>query len=83
MIDVEILCETFGILKEYIPAKDKQASADHLFSVLTDLEISEKDLKTFAQCDPCLQKSCAEYFQGDDDDENEDNYNFDDYDQDD
>ena len=47
-IDVEVLCETFGVMKEYIGQKDRQAVADHLFSILTDLDgISEKDLKVF------------------------------------
>jgi hypothetical protein len=52
MIDVEVLVETFSVLREYIGTKDRQAAADHLFSILTDLDgISEKDLKSFAQCD--------------------------------
>ena len=83
MIDVELLCETFNVLKEYIPSKDRQASADHLFSILTDLEITEKDLKTFSQCDSYLQKACAEYFQVDPDDEEEEGYGYDFDDQDD
>lgn len=78
MIDVEVLVETFSVLREYIGTKDRQAAADHLFSILTDLDgISEKDLKSFAQCDPYLQKSCEEYFQ-DDEEIDEDDYDYDD-----
>jgi hypothetical protein len=78
MIDVEVLVETFAVMKEYVPVKDRQAVADHLFSILTDLDgISEKDLKVFAQSDPCLAKACEEYFQ-DDEEEDEDNYDYDD-----
>lgn len=74
MIEVEVLCETFGTVKEYVPAKDRQAMADHVFSVLTDMEgISEKDLKIFSACDPHLKKACDEYFE--DDEIDEDNIN--------
>ena len=31
MIDVEILCETYTIIKEYISNKDRQTAAEHLF----------------------------------------------------
>jgi hypothetical protein len=76
MIDVEVLCETYGVMKEYISSKDRQAVADHLFSILTDMDgISEKDLKAFSGCDSYLQRSCEEYFH---DDEEVDEDNFDD-----
>jgi hypothetical protein len=78
MIDVEVLVETYAVMKEYVPPKDRQAVADHLFSILTDLDgISEKDLRTFSQSDPYLQKSCEEYFQ-DDEEVDEDDYDYDD-----
>ena len=78
MIDVEVLVETFGVMKEYISSKDRQAVADHLFSILTDLDgISENDLKAFSASDPCLKRSCEEYFQ-DDEEVDEDNYDYDD-----
>ena len=81
MIDVEVLCETFGVLKEYINSKDRQAAADHLFSILSDMDgISEKDLKVFAGCDGYLQKACEEYFH---DDEEIDEDDVDAYEQDD
>jgi hypothetical protein len=69
-IEVDVLCEAYSIIKEYIPSKDRQAAADHMFSVLTDLEISEKDLKIFSQTDQYLQRACSEYFE--DDEESED-----------
>ena len=78
MIDVDILAESFTVLKEYIPSRDRQAAADHLFSILTDMGISEVDLKAFSQCDPYLQKACSEYFY-DDDSDTEENYDDLDY----
>jgi len=81
MIDVEVLVETYSVMKEYVPNKDRQAVADHLFSILTDLDgISEKDLKIFAQSDSYLARACEEYFQDDDEEEDEDNYDYDDKD---
>ena len=78
MIDVEVLCETFSVMREYVSPKDRQAVADHLFSILSDADgISEKDLKTFAECDPYLEKACEEYFQ-DDEEMEEDDYDYDD-----
>ena len=78
MIDVEVLCETFSVMREYVSAKDRQAVADHLFSILSDSDgISEKDLKVFAECDPYLEKACEEYFQ-DDEEVEEDDYDYDD-----
>jgi hypothetical protein len=78
-LDVDVLCEAYSIIKEYIPSKDRQAAADHVFSVLSDLEISEKDLKIFSQSDQYLQRACSEYFQDDSDaDENDDaDYDYD------
>ena len=74
-IDVDVLCETFIVMKEYVSQKDRQAVADHLFSILSDMDgISEKDLKTFAECDSYLQKACEEYFQ--DDEEEEEDYDY-------
>jgi hypothetical protein len=75
-IEVEVLCDAYSIIKEYIPSKDRQAAADHVFSVLTDLEISEQDLKIFSQTDQYLQRACSEYFQ-DDTDIDEDDVDYD------
>jgi hypothetical protein len=44
MIGVEVLCETFGVMKEYVPSKDRQAVADHLFSILTDMDGKQKKI---------------------------------------
>jgi hypothetical protein len=63
MIDVDVLCDTFTTLREYIPTKDRQAAADHVFSVLSDLEITEADFKSFCKCDVFLEKAFAEYFE--------------------
>jgi hypothetical protein len=76
MIDIDIMCEAFTVLKEYIPAKDRQPAAEHLFNALIDLDIAEKDLKVFCQSDTFLSRVFDEYFQDDlDADERDFDYN--------
>lgn len=40
----DLLMETWGILQEYIPAKERQLAADQLISHLHDTGTSEEDL---------------------------------------
>lgn len=70
-IDVEVLIETYTILKEYIPAKERQAASDNLMSVLAD-SMSEKDLREFGATDSYTKHSLEEYAGGEDEDEYED-----------
>lgn len=78
-LDIEILSEAYAILKEYIPAKDRQAAADNLLSVLVDV-LNDKELKTFGATDSYTKRSIEEYVEFDDDDEDydEDDYSYDD-----
>jgi hypothetical protein len=66
-IDVEILIETYTILKEYIPAKERQAASDNLMSVLADT-LSEKELKEFGSIDGYTKRSLEEYINDDEED---------------
>lgn len=45
-IDVDVLVEAYTILKQYIPAKERQEAADNLVSMLTDA-VNEAELKEF------------------------------------
>jgi hypothetical protein len=67
-IDVEVLIETYTILKEYISSKERQAASDNLMSVLADT-LSEKELKEFGGTDSYTKRSLAEYINEEDDDE--------------
>jgi len=69
-IDVEVLIETYTILKEYVPSKERQAASDNLMSVLADT-LSEKELKEFGATDSYTKRSIEEYVSDDD--------NYDDY----
>ena len=67
-IDVEVLIETYTILKEYIPAKERQAAADNLVSILVDT-LSDKEIREFGGIDGYTKRSLEEYIGDDDEDE--------------
>lgn len=71
-IDVEILIETYTILKEYVPTKERQAATDNLMSVLVD-SLSEKELREFGGTDGYTKRSLEEYLD-EEDEYDEDNY---------
>lgn len=59
-IDVEVLIETYTILKEYVPVKERQAASDTLMSMLADA-LSEKELREFGGTDSYTKRSLDEY----------------------
>jgi hypothetical protein len=70
-MDVEILIESYAILKQYIPVKDQQEAADNLMSSMIDL-LSDEDLRYFAASDNVLTRSLEEFVGNDQEEENED-----------
>ena len=68
-IEVDVLAETYTILKQYIPQKDRQEAADNLMSVMVDM-LSDIDLQEFGTTDGSLKKALKEYVM-----DEEDNYN--------
>ena len=69
-IDVDVLIDTYTLLKEYVPAKERQAAADHVVSNLSEF-LGEADLKQFGSIDGYTKRAVYEYLIEDDDD----NYN--------
>ena len=67
-VDIEILSETYTILKQYIPVKDRQEAADNLMSVLVDM-LGDVDLQEFGNTDSSLKKALKEYVQDEEDDD--------------
>ena len=65
-IDVEVLIESYITLKEYIPAKERQAAADNLVSMLVD-NLSDKELKEFSGADSFVKRAMDEYLDDEDD----------------
>ena len=67
-IEIDVLIETYTILKEYIPSKERQAASDTLVSMLADA-LSERELKEFGGIDSYTKRSIEEYIVDDEDDE--------------
>lgn len=72
-IEIDVLIDTYTILKEYIPSKERQAAADNLMSVLADT-LSEKELKEFGSIDGYTKRSLEEYSIDEDDIDDDDYY---------
>lgn len=72
-IDVEVLSELYTIMKQYVPAKDRQECADNLMSVMVDM-LGDKELKDFGSTDAVLKRALKEYY---DDESDEDDYDYD------
>lgn len=70
MIDVETLGEAYIILKQYIPAKDRQEAADNLMSVMVDF-LSDHELKEFGAIDSSLGRAYKEYANEEEDEDDE------------
>jgi len=71
-IDVEVLSELYTIMKQYVPAKDRQECADNLMSVMVDM-LGDQELKEFGGTDGTLKKALKEYSADDEvDEEDED-----------
>jgi hypothetical protein len=67
-IDVEVLSEVYVILKQYIPAKDRQEAADNLLSVMVDM-LGDQELKEFSSTDAALKRAFKQYAEDADTDE--------------
>ena len=72
-MNIEVLSETYLILKQYIPSKDRQEAADNLMGLLVDM-LSDDDLKEFGATDSTLTRAMKEYVI---DDEDSDSYDED------
>ena len=77
-IDIDVLIDTYTVMKEYIPSKDRQASADHVFSILNDSDVSEQDLRQLAGADAYMKRASAEYLDPEDelDEDEETDYDY-------
>ena len=59
-IDAEVLSELYTIMKQYVPAKDRQECADNLMSVMVDM-LGDQELKEIGTTDSILKKALKEY----------------------
>lgn len=76
-IEIDALVDTYTTMKEYISSKDRQAAADHVFSILLDSGVDEEDLKVMASTDAYLKRSADEYLGEEDNDLDEEETDYD------
>jgi hypothetical protein len=61
MIDIDVIIEVYQTVKEYIPAKDRQAAVDHLIGVVCDFDVTDHDIKALAGVDSYMKRAIEEY----------------------
>jgi len=59
-IEVEVLSELYTIMKQYVPAKDRQECADNIMSVMVDY-LNDVDVREFGGTDGSLKRALKEY----------------------
>jgi hypothetical protein len=66
-LEVEVLSELYTIMKQYVPAKDRQECADNLMSIMVDM-LADHELKEFGATDSSLSRALKEYSYDDESD---------------
>ena len=77
----DMFADFWNIVKEYVPAKDRQSAADHVVSILVDGGAEESLLYALRDCDKYMLEAVNEELGESEDydvDEDEDNYGWDD-----
>ena len=69
MSDIESVREIWSVLKEYIPAKEKQEAADHLIPLLVDMDFPDSDFQSLVKSDRHLEEAAQEYLEEDEDED--------------
>ena len=59
-IEVEVLSELYTIMKQYVPAKDRQECVDNIMSVMVDY-LNDVDVREFGGTDGSLKRALKEY----------------------
>ena len=73
MSDVEVVIDAYKILKEYIPAKDRQLASDHFVEDMQEI-LDEQDLYKLGGVDKYLKASVTDLLGEEDFDLEEDEY---------
>ena len=63
--------ELYTIMKQYIPAKDRQECADNIMSVMVDY-LNDIDVREFGGTDGALKRALKEYVVEDEEPQDED-----------
>ena len=73
MSDVEVVIDAYKILKEYIPAKDRQLASDHFVEDMQEI-LDEQDLFQLGGVDKYLKASIKDLLGEEDFELEEDEY---------
>lgn len=77
----DLFADFWNIVKEYVPAKDRQSAADHVVNILVDKGAEESLLYALRDCDKYMLEAVNEELGESEDydvDEDEDNYGWND-----
>lgn len=77
----DLFADFWNIVKEYVPAKDRQPAADHVISVLIDGGANDEILFALRACDKNMADAVNDELGESEEhniDEDEDNYGWDD-----
>ncbi len=72
-IEVDVLVETYSILKQFVPSKDRQEATDSLVSVLVDM-LGDHELEEFCSADSLLKRALKEYGHEDESEDDSENW---------
>lgn len=72
-IEIDVVSEVYSILKQYIPAKDRQEAADNLMSVMVDY-LDDEQLKDLSGADSAMKRAYKEYADSGEDEESYEDY---------
>ena len=73
MSDIEVVIDAYKILKEYIPAKDRQLASDHFVEDMQEI-LDEQDLFKLGGVDKYLKASVTDLLGEEDFELEEDEY---------
>lgn len=73
MSDIEVVIDAYKILKEYIPAKDRQLASDHFVEDMQEI-LDEQDLFKLGGVDKYLKNSVQDLLGEEDFELEEDEY---------
>lgn len=73
MSDIDEVRNIWNVLKEYIPSKEKQEAADHLISLLVDMDFPDSEFQSLVTSDRYLEEAAQEYLEDDEDDDDHTN----------
>ena len=65
MNERDIIVNMWDMLREYIPAKEKQTAADHLVQAVIDYDLPDHDFKAITSSCEFLEEAAKEFVEED------------------